>query len=112
MSFPAPDTLLRCTAANPWTAGVRCLCPPRSSRLTSSSRCLPICTAKDGGPTDPGKADFSAYWSLKFREFFSKRREYLQQAAKRKEPPEVLKQLDAQIAFLQERIEEQQIQDR
>jgi hypothetical protein len=46
---------------------------------------------------DPNKADFSAYWSLRFREFFSGRRQYLELARKRQEPPEALQKVDAQI---------------
>jgi hypothetical protein len=46
---------------------------------------------------DPNKADFSAYWSLRFREFFSGRRQYLELARKRDEAPEALQKVDAQM---------------
>ncbi|GBF91758.1 hypothetical protein Rsub_04062 [Raphidocelis subcapitata] len=55
---------------------------------------------------DPNKADFSAYWSLRFREFFSGRRQYLELARKRQEPPEALQKIDAQIAEQRARLED------
>ncbi|KAI8471004.1 MAG: hypothetical protein J3K34DRAFT_245773 [Monoraphidium minutum] len=55
---------------------------------------------------DPNKADFSAYWSLRFREFFSGRRQYLELSRKRQEPPEVVQKVDAQIAEQRRRLEE------
>eukprot|EP00879_Flechtneria_rotunda_P004925 GHRR01005199.1.p1 GENE.GHRR01005199.1~~GHRR01005199.1.p1 ORF type:complete len:302 (+),score=81.01 GHRR01005199.1:600-1505(+) len=66
--------------------------------------------SKDDQPSredrsNPNKADFSAYWSLKFREFFSKRRQYLQLARKRQEPPEIIKQLDEQIKQQEDKLE-------
>jgi hypothetical protein len=67
---------------------------------------------KQDDKEDPNKADFSAYWSLKFKEFFSKRRQYLELTRKRKEDPEIVKKLDAQIKFLQGRLEEQAIERR
>jgi hypothetical protein len=62
--------------------------------------------------SNPNKADFSAYWSLKFREFFSKRRQYLELARKRQEPPEILKKLDAQIKLQEEKIEQARMANR
>jgi hypothetical protein len=64
---------------------------------------------KKGGEedkADPNKADFSAYWSLRFREFFSGRRQYLELSRKRQEPPEIVQKVDAQIEEQQERLEE------
>jgi hypothetical protein len=55
---------------------------------------------------DPNKADFSAYWSLRFRQFFSGRRQYLELTRKRQEPPEAEMKLDAQIADQSRRLEE------
>lgn len=54
---------------------------------------------------DPGKADFSAYWSLRFKEFFSKRKAYLRLARQRDEPPEAVRRLDEQIALQEQRLE-------
>lgn len=59
--------------------------------------------------SNPNKADFSAYWSLKFKEFFSKRRQYLDLARKRQEPPEYVKKLDAQIKQQEDRLEEARV---
>lgn len=61
---------------------------------------------------NPNKADFSAYWSLKFREFFSKRRQYLQLARKRQEPPEIFKKIDEQIRVQEEKLEAARMQAR
>ena len=84
-------------------------------RAFSCSRCrrslLPV-RVKQDDKEDANKADFSAYWSLKFKEFFSKRRQYLELSKKRKEDPEVVKKLDAQIQFLQGRLEEQAVERR
>ena len=54
---------------------------------------------------DPNKADFSAYWSLRFREFFSGRRGYLELARRRQEPPEAGQRVDAQIAEAGEKLD-------
>lgn len=59
--------------------------------------------------SNPNKADFSAYWSLRFKEFFSKRRQYLELARKRQEPPEYVKKLDAQIKQQEEKLEEARV---
>jgi hypothetical protein len=59
-----------------------------------------------------GKADFSAYWSLKFREFFSKRRQYLELTRKRQEPPEIFKKIDEQIRVQEEKLEAARMQAR
>lgn len=55
-----------------------------------------------GGPEDSKdaarKADFSAYWSLKVRQWFSARRDYLEGAeSQRDKQPEVLKKLGEAI---------------
>jgi hypothetical protein len=75
---------------------------------------LRIAAAKDQQPSkddrdSQGKADFSAYWSLKFREFFSKRRQYLDLTRKRQEPPEILQKLDAQIQQQEEKLEQERM---
>ncbi len=68
----------------------------RPSRLAPSlllpARQLTVARSKAGdgkgkggtsdNKADPNKADFSAYWSLRIREFFSQRRQYLEQAGK------------------------------
>lgn len=59
-----------------------------------------------------GKADFSAYWSLKFREFFSKRRQYLELTRKRQEPPEIFTKIDEQIRVQEEKLEAARMQAR
>jgi hypothetical protein len=61
---------------------------------------------------NPNKADFSAYWSLKFREFFSKRRQYLELTRKRQEPPEIFQKIDEQIRVQEERLEAARMQAR
>ncbi len=57
-------------------------------------------SGKKGGAGDANKADFSAYWSLKVRNFFSARRQYLEGAEQQKveRRPEILDRLDAEIA--------------
>lgn len=67
--------------------------------------------SKEDRPTQ-GKADFSAYWSLKFREFFSKRRQYLELTRKRQEPPEIFKKLDEQIRVQEDKLEAARMQAR
>jgi hypothetical protein len=59
-----------------------------------------------------GKADFSAYWSLKFREFFSKRRQYLELSRKRQEPPAIFQKIDEQIKVQEEKLEAARMQAR
>lgn len=59
-----------------------------------------------------GKADFSAYWSLKFRQFFSKRRQYLELTRKRQEPPEIFQKIDEQIRVQEEKLEAARMQAR
>jgi hypothetical protein len=72
---------------------------------------LRVAAAKDEPPpskedrANPNKADFSAYWSLKFREFFSKRRQYLELARKRQEPPEIFQKIDEQIRVQEDKLE-------
>lgn len=113
--------------------------PCRMQRSSPSYRCLPLQTlthslsaslqrcrqhsrqphlriaaAKDQQPSkddrdSQGKADFSAYWSLKFREFFSKRRQYLDLARKRQEPPEIIQKLDAQIQQQEDKLEQERM---
>jgi len=79
---------------------------------------LRVAAASDGGSSNkddranPNKADFSAYWSLKFREFFSKRRQYLELARKRQEPPEIFKKIDEQIRVQEEKLEAARMQAR
>jgi hypothetical protein len=70
----------------------------RSARLAAaaSNRDEPPPSREDRA--NPTKADFSAYWSLKFREFFSKRRAYLQAGRKQQEQPEIFRKLDEAIA--------------
>lgn len=81
-------------------------------------RLLRVAAANDGGSSknddraNPNKADFSAYWSLKFREFFSKRRQYLELARKRQEPPEIFKKIDEQIRVQEEKLEAARMQAR
>jgi hypothetical protein len=75
---------------------------------------LRIAAAKDQKPSkddrdSQGKADFSAYWSLKFREFFSKRRQYLDLTRKRQEPPEIIQKLDAQIQQQEDKLEQERM---
>lgn len=91
--------------------------PSRCSKHTSRQH-LRVAAA-DGDPPPSkedrdkqGKADFSAYWSLKFREFFSKRRQYLELARKRQEPPEIFKKIDEQIRVQEEKIEAARMQAR
>lgn len=45
-----------------------------------------------GGSAEPSKADFSAYWSMKFKELFSARRKYLQ-SGRTDEDPEPVKKI-------------------
>lgn len=77
-----------------------------------------VAAAKEDPPpsredrANPNKADFSAYWSLKFREFFSKRRQYLELSRKSQEPPEIFRKLDEQIALQEEKLEAARIQAR
>lgn len=56
---------------------------------------------------DRSKADFSAYWALRFREFFSKRRRYLdlinKPAKGDADPPEVSEKLEAWMELADER---------
>jgi hypothetical protein len=75
---------------------------------------LRVAAAKDQKPNkddrdSQGKADFSAYWSLKFREFFSKRRQYLDLTRKRQEPPEIIQKLDAQIQQQEDKLEQERM---
>eukprot|EP00877_Chromochloris_zofingiensis_P001039 jgi/Chrzof1/10936/Cz05g17240.t1 len=85
-------------------------CAGCSRQSCHSRRRLWIVAAKGDDTTDdkvdPKKADFSAYWSLKFREFFSKRRQYLELATKRQGPPPVLQKLDTRIEQQQEQLDE------
>jgi hypothetical protein len=79
---------------------------------------LRVAAAKDDPPPSKedratqGKADFSAYWSLKFREFFSKRRQYLELTRKRQEPPEIFKKIDEQIRVQEDKLEAGRMQAR
>jgi hypothetical protein len=56
---------------------------------------------------DRSKADFSAYWALRFREFFSKRRRYLdlinKPAKGDADPPELQERIEAQLEVSAER---------
>lgn len=74
-----------------------------------------VCSAKKGkGSGDKGdekadakKADFSAYWSLKVRQWFSARKDYLEGSEEQRgKRPEILKKLDEAI------VEKQQEMDR
>lgn len=77
-----------------------------------------VAAAKEDPPpskedkANPNKADFSAYWSLKFREFFSKRRQYLELSRKRQEPPAIFQKIDEQIKVQEEKLEAARMQAR
>lgn len=87
-------------------------------RHRSRHQPLRVAAAKEDPPpsredrANPNKADFSAYWSLKFREFFSKRRGYLQLSRKQAEAPAIFRKLDEAIAVQEERIEAARMQAR
>lgn len=88
--------------------------PALQRRKHTSRQPLRVQASKEEQPSredraNPKKADFSAYWSLKFREFFSKRRQYLDLARKRQEPPEIIKKLDAQIKLQEDKLEQNRI---
>lgn len=97
--------------------GLRQQAAPQScsrQRPFRSRKPVSIQAAKKDEPSredrsNPNKADFSAYWSLKFKEFFSKRRQYLELSRKRQEPPEYVKKLDAQIKQQEDKLEEARI---
>jgi hypothetical protein len=85
----------------PSSGGVRHICAATGGTSGSGSSGKP--SREDRA--DPGKADFSAYWALRFKEFFSKRKAYLRLARQRNEPPEAIRRLDEQIALQEQRLE-------
>lgn len=93
--------------------------PLRSRRQQQQTRVV-VAAASSGEDPPPskedrdkqGKADFSAYWSLKFRQFFSKRRQYLELTRKRQEPPEIFQKIDEQIRVQEEKLEAARMQAR
>lgn len=91
------------------------LCPQQ--RLRHNRTVVVAATGDDPPPSkedraNPNKADFSAYWSLKFREFFSKRRQYLELSRKQQESPEIFKKIDEQIRVQEEKLEAARMQAR